>query len=109
MSLDPSVAEPQRAGEGQAPRRIVLIVVVTLASLCGLYMGTLAICILAGLKPDEKVLLQFVAGGTYVLGVLSGILVNPHSGSPARADADSGKSSGETNQTTDGTKLSRPS
>lgn len=63
--------------EQATPRNIVLIVVVTLAVLCVLYMTTLSICILRGLTPDEKVLLQFVAGGTYVLGVLSGMLINP--------------------------------
>jgi len=64
------------------PRSIVLIVVLTLAALCIVYMGTLAVCILRGLTPDEKVLLQFVAGGTYVLGVLSGMLINPRGPSP---------------------------
>ena len=81
-SLPPASAQ---LDEGRAPRRIVLVIVLTLAALCVLYMSTLAVCILAGLTPDEKVLLQFVAGGTYVLGVLSGILVNPHSGSPSTA------------------------
>jgi hypothetical protein len=63
--------------EQATPRSIVVIVVVTLAALCVLYMVTLAICILRGLSPDEKVLLQFVAGGTYVMGVFSGMLINP--------------------------------
>ena len=85
MSTESLPPTPAQLDEDRAPRRIVLVIVLTLAALCVLYMSTLAACILAGLNPDEKVLLQFVAGGTYVLGVLSGILVNPHSGSPAAA------------------------
>ncbi len=73
------------------PKSVIYIVIVTIAVLAVIYMGTLAACLLLKLSPDEKVLLQFVAGGTYILGVLSGVLIRTAGQQPGSQPSDSTK------------------
>ncbi len=75
LSVKPNTTSMPNSQDPTTPRSVIFIVIITIAILAVIYMGTLAACLLLKLSPDEKVLLQFVAGGTYILGVLSGVLI----------------------------------
>ena len=63
----------------KTPQAITFIVVGSLSMMSLLYLGTLAYCVIAGSQTTENTMRSFEAAGIYVLGALTGILVNTRS------------------------------
>lgn len=61
------------------PRSLIFIVVGTLCVMAFTYVGTLAYCVVSGAHPEGDLMRAFEAAGIYVLGAVTGILVNTRS------------------------------
>lgn len=61
------------------PKAITFIVVGSLSCMSISYVSTLAVCVLTGIQPQSEIMRSFEAAGIYVLGALTGILVNTRS------------------------------
>jgi hypothetical protein len=61
------------------PKAITFIVVGSLSCMSISYVSTLAVCVLSGIQPKSEIMRSFEAAGIYVLGALTGILVNTRS------------------------------
>ena len=61
------------------PKAITFIVVGSISFMSTVYVSTLAYCVMAGVSPPEPAMRSFEAAGIYVLGALTGLLVNTRS------------------------------
>lgn len=73
---------PNRITMSTAPK-IIFIVVCTIAMMAITYVGTMAYMVITNGIPDPDVLSMFKDAGIYVLGALTGILVNTRSAPPS--------------------------
>mgnify|MGYP000950712642 CR=1 FL=1 len=63
----------------RTPKAITFIVVGSLAVMSLTYVSTLAYCVLSGINTSTEAMRSFESSGVYVLGALTGILVNTRS------------------------------
>lgn len=61
------------------PKPITYIVVGSLSLMSIVYVSTLSYCVLSNSSPTTEAMRSFEAAGIYVLGALTGILVNTRS------------------------------
>ena len=61
------------------PKAITFLVVGSLAVMSLTYVGTLSYCVIRGVNLEGDLVRSFEAAGIYVLGALTGLLVNTRS------------------------------